>query len=240
MATPPLTSSTIPPTPLPPAKAAAAPPWRARYKQLAMLAACSVMWLSCGDEKPAKPDGIVAMALQGGWRLASAASGNDTPAAIGCTVVNGTDSRSETMNINASGYRHLVIYYVSATNCQSENRVEIPTEVTLAAAGGDTYQVVTSTFSVVVIGDRAATFLDFESACGHKDWQMQPYATSSQHLQDCTAANAGSLLYPVPTAAEIAAWRVQIAAQGAGVTLARKNADQADTAFDSSRSFYAR
>lgn len=237
MATPPLASSTISPAPR---RAASVPSRRAGLTQLALLLGCSAVWLSCGDEPPAKPDGIVAMHLQGGWRLASAASGSDTPAAIDCTVVNGTDSRSETMNINATGYRHLVIYYVSATNCQSENRVEIPTEVTLAAAEGDTYQVLTSTFSVIVIGDRAATFLDFESACGHTDWQMQPYATSSQHLRDCTAANAGSLLYPVPTAAEIAAWRVQITAQGAGVSLARKNADEADTAFDSSRSFYAR
>lgn len=208
--------------------------------RLTTLAALLAAVISCGDEMTMGEPSDIAMHLQGGWRLASAASGDDTPAAIDCTVVNGTDSRSESMNINAKGYRTLVIYYVSATNCQGENRVEIPTEVKLEKAGGDVYKVTSSTFNVVVIGDRAATFLDYESACGHTDWQMQPYATTSQELKDCTTANAGSLLYPVPTAAEIAAWRIQITSQGAGVTLARKNDGEDDTAFDKSRSYFAR
>lgn len=206
----------------------------------AILIALSAAVPSCSDEMTMGEPSDIAMHLQGGWRLANAASGNDTPAALDCTVVNGTDSRSESMNINAKGYRTLLIYYVSATNCQGENRVEIPTEVMLEKVGGDVYKVTSSSFDVVVIGDRAATFLDYESACGHTDWQMQPYATTSQELKDCTTANAGSLLFPIPTAAEIAAWRVQIASQGAGVTLARKNDGEGDDAFDQNRSYFAR
>lgn len=205
-----------------------------------LLAAISAVLISCGDDKKPAPSGVIDMRFQGGWRLASSASGQDTPAAIPCTVVGGTDSRSETMNINANGYRYLVVYYVSATNCVSNHRVEIPTEITLEKTEDGTYKAASSSFSVIVIGDRAATFLDYESACGHKDWQMQPYATTSQHLKDCTTANAGSLLKPVPSAAEIAAWRIQITSQGDGVSLARKNADESNTAFDSSRQFYAR
>lgn len=198
--------------------------------------------ISCGEQKKPEAPQLVESRYQGGWQLAEEATGDESPKPIPCKTVGSTDSRSETMNVYKSGYRYLTIYYVSNTTCQGDNRIEIPIEVAFeqiaSTSEHQTFKVTAHKFTVNVIGARGARFLDFDTACGRKDWQEGTYTTDMQHLKDCTDRNSGILLQPIPT--DITSQRVRLSAQGKGLIMAKKTASQPDDAFSGYQQFFGR
>lgn len=202
----------------------------------------SAALIGCGEEK--KPEGleIVDGRYQGGWRLAE--SGGDSPAPIDCKIDNRINSRMESININKTGYRHLLIYYISATNCQGDNRIEIPIDITFeqVAKNGETqtFKITTRSYRVDVIGDRAATYLNHERVCGLTNWQEATYTPDLDNLKACTAANAGSVVAPVPSAEDLAKLRVRLSPEGHGIAIGYKKDGETDVAYRNNTSYFGR
>lgn len=220
----------------------------------ACLLLCAALLMSCGKEPlPEAPD-IVAPNYQGAWRLAASASGEATPEVITCTAINGVNSRTETLNITKTGYIHLTIYFVSSTTCGGEHRIEIPREYKLLEESKtDSEQILTvasHSFTVNVLSERAALFLNTEKACGHEDWQEATYKMAEQNLKDCrdvtadTASNTGTLLFEIPSEATLANMRVRFSSQGDGIVLSKRIIDGGSTtgtaSFDNDKTYLAK